>query len=267
MMRLLGIVASLTALFWIGGMAHGQCYSSYSSPVYSSYSSPVYSYPVTVKEYVPIKEVVVKKEYVPVAVPVSYPTVAVPVYSYINAAPSYCSPGYASPGYGYPAVSAYPASPYPAAPGYPGYSGGMSGPPATAAPAAPSADQIADIVISRLEQRLSLPPAVPTPGPGAYAPPKGAGPPAAAGPAPASGNTTLQGAVALLTNKCASCHSGDGSRGGGFAMFNDSRQLLALSRERRWDVYDQVYQGTMPKGGTQLNDQETELVRQWARQK
>jgi hypothetical protein len=233
-------IASAMATIAILAMAESvqaQCYYN------SYYSSPTY---------------VVRREYVPVAVPVSYPTVAVPIYSYINA-------GYIAPGYGYPAVSAYPASPYQAMPGYPGYAQGYGqGYGQSYGQQSLNADAIADLVIRRLEQRLNSPPGGSSPGG-----PPGGSPHQPSGPPKVQPTSMVDAGQAhsLLVSKCATCHSGNGSKGGGFAFISNNKQVLNISREKRWDIYDQVYQGTMPKNGQPLTDQETELIRLWARQK
>lgn len=182
------------------------------------------------------KEVVVEKEYIPVAVPTAYPLIAVPVYSYVNA------PGYV-----------------------PGASfGSVMQPQAHADTERISADRIADLVMRRLEQRLRLAPGGEAPG-GSH----GDGPPAVKGPAakgPAA-KSDLSKAVGILTNRCASCHSGGASAGGGFSMFTAARELKALDAQARIDIYDAVYEKRMPKGGTPLSDEEVEEIRVWMRKR
>lgn len=199
------------------------------------------------------REYVVKKEYIPVAVPVSYPTVAVPIYSYVNA-------GYVPPGVAYPAVA------YPNVPGYPGYAPVPA--PAAVAPAAPNTDAIADAITDKVIQNLIkrgilAPQGNQNPDPPQGVAPRG-NPPPAVGAAPVPGNV-----VALLTTKCASCHNAGSAdkNGGGIALFDENKKLLNLSRETRWDVYDQCYEEKMPKGGPRLSDQEVEMIRKWARSK
>lgn len=71
----------------------------------------------------------------------------------------------------------------------------------------------------------------------------------------------------ILGGRCVSCHAGDATAGGGLALFDTSKRLLPMSRESRWDVFDSVYSGRMPKGGPEFTDSELETVRAWARRK
>jgi len=182
----------------------------------------------TYQKPVVIKEVI--KEYVPVAIPTAYPLVAVPVYSYVNA------PGYI-PGATYGSVM------------QPQQTGGID------------ADKIADLVMQKLEKRLKLTPEVPMSS-------DGDGPPTIKGASKTGAKTEfLTKAVGLLQTKCASCHSGSAISGGGLSLFDAGKQPKAMSAETRIAVYDAVYEGRMPKGGTAMSDQDVELVRLWMRQK
>lgn len=170
---------------------------------------------VAVNHVVAIKDVVaVKQEIVPVAVPLAFPVIAVPVYSYVNTAP----------------VSVYNQHQN---------------------QAQLSADQIADLVMKRIEAKWGAgngPPAINK---------TGANPP----------NINNNAVITLLTNKCASCHSGQATAGGHFAMFNEQKQLLNLPRDTKWDIFNQVHEGLMPKGKEPLPDVEVDLIRKWAKQK
>lgn len=116
--------------------------------------------------------------------------------------------------------------------------------------ASDSADRIADIVIKRLEAKFGAK------GNG------GDGPPAVRG-----GTNTAGDAVKILTNRCASCHSGQATTGGGLSFFEANRTIKAINREVRWDILDAVYEGRMPKGSPALSDEEVDAIRQWARQR
>lgn len=62
------------------------------------------------------------------------------------------------------------------------------------------------------------------------------------------GALPLKGAdpIAITRANCASCHSGDAEKGGGFAMFNDKQQPLKLSPADRREITKRVSNGTMP---------------------
>lgn len=113
-----------------------------------------------------------------------------------------------------------------------------------------SVDQIVDLVMKKMEAKWGV----------------GGGPPAInrTGTAPVRDNNAV---TILLTNNCASCHSGQATTGGSFSFFDENKHLKALSRETKWDMFDQVYDGRMPKGKSPLSDADVDLIRQWARQK
>lgn len=70
----------------------------------------------------------------------------------------------------------------------------------------------------------------------------------------------------LLTAKCASCHSGQATAGGGFSYFDDQRKLRNLSPKEKLDISDAVHDQSMPKGGEPVSDADNELIRIWRRQ-
>ena len=187
--------------------------------------------PTVVKEV--IKEVV--KE-VPLAVVSPYPviatqTVAVPVYSYVNA------PGYI-PGATYGSV----------------LQGHQS--------AEQDANRIADIVLQKLEQRLRLPQQNQL-SPNQNNSSDGSGPPAV--------RNSVQGAgkgEGVLQSRCAACHSG-GSPASGLSFIEGGR-VKQVSADTRIAIYDAVYEGRMPPpktGGQPLSDQEVDSVRVWMKQR
>lgn len=114
-----------------------------------------------------------------------------------------------------------------------------------------SADQVAELVMKKIESRWG----------------NGGGPPAvnkSVQPVAVPNNANV---IAIITNKCAGCHTGQALSGGGVSFFDQHKTIKGLSREMKWDIFDQVYDGKMPKGSEALSDTEADLIRQWARQK
>ena len=227
---------------------NAQCYSSH-----NSYVQPYYN-----------TQYVVSKEYVPVAVPVSYPAVAVPVYSYINAGLTYPVQQTAFPVQQavYPQMPGYYQQPvyqqqaqqqaiYPQMQGYPQQQA--------------SAEQIADIVLRKLQGSQGVQSA-PQSQSGGYQQ-QGNNQRQSNGPPSAQQQQSGGNVAQIFQTKCASCHTGSSKNGGGFAMFNDAGQLLNMNREQRFVIFDQVYGGEMPKGQDSLSDNDVEAIRQWARQR
>ncbi len=98
-------------------------------------------------------------------------------------------------------------------------------------------------------------------------------PPAGPGygaPAPVGGTDIAAKAMALLTEKCANCHSAP-SPSKGFAMFDSQGKLLDLPRSQRSMVLTAVDTAYMPQGANfdlknakALNDEQVTLIRAWA---
>lgn len=69
---------------------------------------------------------------------------------------------------------------------------------------------------------------------------------------------------ALLVGKCARCHDAGQAeaKGGGLALLKDG-QLLELPAEVLLKIAATTYQGTMPKAGGKLNDEEVATLMHW----
>ncbi len=126
----------------------------------------------------------------------------------------------------------------------------------------PSVEQIADLVVQKM-QAAGLRPGYPvSTNNGAFGPPPAVKKPGVLPSAvPWAGSSEVE---AILVKKCANCHGGDGSAGGGLVFFNNNR-LVKLTREQKFDIFDACYENVMPKGGPYLSDDEVEKVRKWAK--
>lgn len=98
-----------------------------------------------------------------------------------------------------------------------------------------------------------------------------AGTPTPAAPAaPESPLASDGGDVAkILANKCASCHSGAATKGGGFKMFSDTGSLLQLRKCDGLNIFHEVVTERMPKdsvGGqpaVKLTPDESAVISDW----
>ena len=128
------------------------------------------------------------------------------------------------------------------------------------------ADRTSDKVLEKLLAALEIPAGEPDPNvedPN-WDPENPEGNPAPDVPAIAPDDLEL-GITALLSNKCGACHA-NGNMQGGLSLIENGT-LTVTDRASRWDIFDVVQTGKMPKNGEPLSDAEVELIRQWARVK
>ena len=74
--------------------------------------------------------------------------------------------------------------------------------------------------------------------------------------------TAPPGALAILTTKCAKCHT-EGAASGGFTLFKRNRELAELGPEDKLRINQQIYMGAMPKNSKPLDTNEYAAVRAW----
>lgn len=169
---------------------------------------------------------IVQNEYVPYAVPVAYPAVAVPIYSYINGA----------------AVA---------------YQQGVQAVPQQQAAVATQqqqqvdqADAFAEKVADIIGRKYNL-----TANQGA----RQVGPPSVL-----RHNGQTPQVFTKECTMCHTRKAADG-QGGGYAFFEDDGSVIAtLTREDRMDIFDAVYTNRMPKNSKPLDDEFVEDIRKWA---
>lgn len=143
--------------------------------------------------------------------------------------------------------------------------------PATAAPAAQPAVAPADLraiadslrAIDARLRSLEGKPAPATPAPAAPAAQERPSDPFNPGAAPQAQTQPPAGnALAIVTAKCAQCHSGDGSKGGGLVLVEGGTLARLADRAGRKTI-STVYRGTMPprsSGIPPLTDEEVSVL-------
>ena len=126
-------------------------------------------------------------------------------------------------------------------------------------------ERIAELVSQRLQAQLkaapvTAPPAQPvTPEP----------PQPSVQPTPTSIDAQV---LEIFTNSCLNCHK-PGANGPGVKLFNEDGSLFvdepSKELERRFKIWDVTFGGNvenkMPKGDSNLPDEEVEVLRQWVR--
>lgn len=135
---------------------------------------------------------------------------------------------------------------------------------------AEAADVIATKLFNKLYPNGVVPP---NPCPDPVNPPK---PEPKPDPSPQPVPSDLDGKVtAIFLKNCASCHSGDGAKGG--LKLLDAGQLASLGDDPnvteiiKWRIFDRTdgsglsKDSIMPKGGKPLSDDDVMTLRQWAR--
>lgn len=128
--------------------------------------------------------------------------------------------------------------------------------------------QLAEAV-TRLEGKISgnVPAPTPDPPPTPGQPPPPPTPPdpqpipgpGASGPAGAPSAEVL----AYLRTSCLKCHTAPAKAGGGFVMFDEGENLVALSPLDKVLIDQAVYLGDMPKGGKPIPEKDYSALRAW----
>lgn len=131
-------------------------------------------------------------------------------------------------------------------------------------------DSQIDYLLKRIEQRLAAKQQKPSEP--VQAPQVPLTPQAAPMNATPQTNGQLSAAGQLLTQKCASCHTGSATKGGGLAFFSNDNHLLNLDKGMRARIVLNVSEATMPPnaaGNVQspnaLTDPEVAILRAWAK--